>query len=132
MDFKEVISNLNVCKGRREIEQQEFQKLALALGHNRLDCNMNTKILIYELLLQLDETKKENNRLKELVGNTNDNVSNIRVHYKNMSKEPIAKRVDITKELVIETLRNCGYDKGLTATVLNCSRQTIYNRLKGD
>jgi transcriptional regulator of acetoin/glycerol metabolism len=130
MIFEQSVSNIKECSMKRRIGREDFRRLSLALGHNRLDCDIDTIEFIYELLMQLEETNKMNRELKMKLAGANEKVTNIGMHYNDMKKKPIARKDYITKEEVIETLKRCNGDKGLTATVMGCSRQTIYNRLK--
>lgn len=130
MIFEQTVSKIKESSNRRQIKHEDFRRLSLALGHNRLDFDMDTVRFVYELLIQLEETNKMNVELQERLRGTNEKVINIAMHYNDMKKKPIARKDYITKEEVIETLKKCNGDKGLTAAVMGCSKQTIYNRLK--
>lgn len=130
MIFEQTISKIKENSMRRQVNLEDFRRLSLALGHNRLDYNADMLRFIYELLIQLEETNNMNRELQMKLRGTNEKAINIGKHYNNMKRNPIARKDYITKEEVIETLKKCNGNKALAASVMGCSKQTIYNRLK--
>lgn len=130
MIFEQTISKIKENSMRRQVNLEDFRRLSLALGHNRLDYNADMLRFIYELLIQLEETNNMNRELQMKLRGTNEKAINIGKHYNNMKRNPIARKDYITKEEVIETLKKFNGNKGLAASVMGCSKQTIYNRLK--